>query len=240
LSKSRHRVLVVDDNVDLAENVAEILQDEGFSVDVFESPFQALESLEPGRYAVALLDIRMPGMDGIELYRRLKQKDPLLPAIAMTAYAHDERIRAAVDEGVIAVMPKPLDVPRLLQKLGTVAQGERALVVEDDVDLAQNLVELLTERGFSVRAAHSCAEARRLAAGTTALSVLLADCRLPDGDGLELVEELCRGSECTAVVFSGVMRALPREAKTPCGHVYFFEKPLDLARLLETVRPERS
>jgi DNA-binding NtrC family response regulator len=136
-------------------------------------------------------------------------------------------------------MPKPLDVPRLLQKLGTVAKGERALVIEDDVDLAQNLVELLTERGFSARAAHTCAEARRLAQGKPEVSVLLADRRLPDGDGLDLVEELCRGNACTAVVFSGVIRSVPRETKSACGHVHFFEKPLDLARLLETLRPAR-
>ena len=235
-----HRILVVDDNADLAENVAEILEDEGFAVDVFNSPYQALEALVPGRYTVALLDIKMPGMDGIELYRALKRKDASLPAIAMTAYAQDDRIRAAVDEGVIAVMPKPLDVPRLLQRLATVAKGEKALVIEDDVDLAQNLLELLTERGYSARAVHSCADARRVAGGMPDLAVLLADCRLPDGDGIELVEELCRGNSCTAVIFSGVIRGLPEGAKTPCGQIHFFEKPLDLARLLATLRPERT
>ncbi|WP_373047712.1 response regulator [Vulgatibacter sp.] len=234
-----HRILVVDDNRDLAENVAEILEDAGFAVDVFEDPFVALEKLVPGAYAVALLDIKMPGMDGIELYKALKKRDPALPAIAMTAYAQDDRIRAAVDEGVIAVMPKPLDVTRLLRKLGSVVEGEKALVIEDDVDLAQNLVEILTERGFSVRAAHSCAEARRLGSSLQDLSVLLVDCRLPDGDGLELVDELCRGTECTAVIFSGFLRALPASAMKGCGNLHFFEKPLDIARLIATLRPAK-
>lgn len=232
-----HRILLVDDNVDLAENIAEILEDEGFAVDRFADPFAALGALIPGRYAAALLDIRMPGMDGIELYRALKERDPALPAIAMTAYAHDDRIRAAVDEGVIAVMPKPLDVPRLLHKLSSVVDGDKALVVEDDVDLAQNLVEILTERGFSVRVAHSCREARRLAIGDD-LSVILADCRLPDGDGLELVEELCRGYDCTAVIFSGYLQSLPERPRPGCDHVHFFEKPLDVARLLQALRPD--
>ena len=233
-----HRILLVDDNVDLAENIAEILEDQGFSVDVFSDPFAALQALVPGAYAAALLDIRMPGMDGIELYHALKERDPALPGIAMTAFADDARIRAAVHEGVIAVMPKPLELPRLLRKLASVVDGERALVVEDDVDLAQNLMEILTERGFSVRVAHSCADARRVArAGEP--SVILADCRLPDGDGIELVEELCRGSDCTAVIFSGVLRALPEGAHQACDHVHFFEKPLDIARLVQTLRPER-
>lgn len=234
------RVLIVDDNRDLAENVAEILEEADFEVDVFDEPLRALEALQPGRYDVAILDIRMPVMDGVELYRGLKERDPGLPAIAMTAYADDERIRAAVREGIIAVMPKPIDVPRLLRRLATVVSGEKALVIEDDEALAQNLVEILSERGFAARAAHSCAEARRIAACCGPLTVLLADWKLPDGDGIELVEEFCRGEGCTAVVFSGVLRALPRKPKAPCGDIHFFEKPLDITRLLATLRPKTS
>jgi DNA-binding response OmpR family regulator len=114
------------------------------------------------------------------------------------------------------------------------------LVVEDDVDLAQNLAEILTERGFSVRVAHSCSEARKVAMHGGSFSVLLADCRLPDGDGLELVEELCRGGDCTAVVFSGVLRSLPDHATHACDHMHFFEKPLDIARLIAALGPARS
>jgi len=229
------RILIVDDNRDLAENIAEILEDAGFRCDVFVDPGEALRVLAPGTHAAALLDIRMPGMDGVELYRALKERDPALPALAMTAWARDDRIRAAVEEGVLAVLPKPLDVPLLLRKLASVVDGERALVVEDDVALAQNLAEILTERGFSVRTAHGCEEARRVA-GSTDFTVILADCRLPDGDGIELVEELCRGVDCTAVLFSGYLRALPPGA-APCGHVHFFEKPLDITRLLEALQP---
>lgn len=228
---SGHRILIVDDNLELAENVAEILEDAGFASDVFEKPKEALAALVVGRYAAALLDIRMPEMNGVELYRAIKEKDPCLPAIAMTAWAGNDHIRDAVAEGVIAILPKPLDVPRLLGRLGCVIEGEKALVVEDDHHLAQNLVEVLIERGFAARAAHSCAEARKLAAAGP-LSVLLVDYKLPDGDGLELVEEFCRGSDCTAVVFSGAVPALPIP-NLPCGSdVKFFAKPLDFTRLV--------
>jgi DNA-binding NtrC family response regulator len=234
--KREKRILVVDDNVELAENVCEILQDAGFEVDVFHDPRQALEQLVPGRYAVALLDIRMPGMDGVELHRRMKDRDPALSAVAMTAYAHDDRIRTAVADGMVAVFPKPLDVPRLLSRLTSVSTGEAALVVEDDVELAQNLVEILVDRGFSARPAHSCAEARRLA-GEIRFRVMLADVRLPDGDGIDLMAEICRHDEsCTVVVFSGH----DREEIDPGGRVArqgtpFLEKPIDIARLLSVL-----
>ncbi len=234
---SAPRVLVVDDNVDLAENVAEILDDQGFPSDVFADPKVALEALVPGRYALAILDIRMPGMDGVELYRGLKARDPALPALAMTAWSHDDRIRAALDEGMLAVLPKPLEVPKLLARLTAAIEGSRALVVEDDTALAANLAELLTERGFSVRVAHRAADARRIAVAALP-AVALVDWRLPDGDGLELVEELCRMGSCTAVVFSGHSRELvDPEGKTEARGGHFLEKPLDLRRLLAIVGP---
>lgn len=237
---SGHRILIVDDNLELAENVAEILEDAGFESDVFEKPTEALAQLVPGRYAAALLDIRMPEMNGVELYRALKERDPCLPAIAMTAWARDDHMRAAVAEGMIAILPKPIDVPRLLARLGCVVDGEKALVVEDDHDLAQNLVEVLAERGFAARVAHSCEEARRLA-GVGPLSVLLVDYKLPDGDGLELVDEFCRGSDCTAVVFSGAVRELVLKDRLRSEvEVKFFEKPLDLSRLLAALGTRRS
>lgn len=236
---SDHRILIVDDNLELAENVAEILEDAGFESDVFENPKEALSRLVPGRYAAALLDIRMPEMNGVELYRAIKEKDPCLPAIAMTAWARDDHIRDAVAEGVIAILPKPLDVPRLLGRLGCVVEGEKALVVEDDHDLAQNLAEVLAEKGFAARVAYSCEEARRLAA-IGPLSVLLVDYKLPDGDGLELVEEFCRDSDCTAVVFSGAVPELPLHELNCKADVQFFAKPLDLSRLLAALGTSRQ
>ena len=87
------RILVVDDNRDLAENLVEILEDAGFVADFFDDPSIALHAVEPGRYGIALIDLRMPGMDGVELHREIKRVDPALEAIAMTAFARDEQGR---------------------------------------------------------------------------------------------------------------------------------------------------
>jgi DNA-binding NtrC family response regulator len=81
-----HRILVVDDNRDLAENLVEILEDAGFAADFFDDPATALHAAVPGRYGIALIDLRMPGMDGVELHRALKRLDPALKAIAKTVH----------------------------------------------------------------------------------------------------------------------------------------------------------
>jgi CheY-like chemotaxis protein len=61
-----------------------------------------------------LLDIKMPEMDGIELYRRLKEREPALSAIAITAHAEEEQITAAIREGILAMLFKPSYIKELL------------------------------------------------------------------------------------------------------------------------------
>jgi two-component system C4-dicarboxylate transport response regulator DctD len=110
------RVLVVDDNRDLAENLVEILMDAGFDADCYDDPGAALHAATPGRYQLALIDLRMPGMDGVEFHRALKALDPSLRAFAMTAFARDERVASALEDGVLDVLPKPMDASALVQR----------------------------------------------------------------------------------------------------------------------------
>lgn len=232
-----NRILVVDDNRSLGENIAEILEDAGYVSDYFDRPTAALAALRPGAYRAALLDIRMPEMDGVELYRAIKSIDAGLPAIAMTAWSDDERVRAAVHEGIVAVFPKPVDAALLLARLEHVVHGDPALVVEDDDGLAQDLCVLLTDAGWAVRSSPSCAEARALAAATPP-TLLIVDWRLPDGDGIEFANELIHryAPHCT-IVFSGSARVAGPGLEQGAT---VLEKPVDLRRLLELAAAARA
>jgi CheY-like chemotaxis protein len=108
------RVLVVDDNLALAENLAEILSAEGFEVAICDGPDAAIALAEREPIDVALLDVRMPGMDGVALHEELAARLPEASFVLMTAYSADERIEAARCAGVRAVLPKPLPIARLL------------------------------------------------------------------------------------------------------------------------------
>ncbi|MBI5513534.1 MAG: response regulator [Deltaproteobacteria bacterium] len=120
----RGHILVVDDNADLGENLIEILEDAGYRAQLFTDPLEALGKVCPGQYALALLDLRMPGLDGVELFRALRRRDPTLLAVAMTAFAHDDRVREAVDEGMLVVFTKPVEPSGLLGRLeGILATG---------------------------------------------------------------------------------------------------------------------
>jgi len=107
-------ILVADDDVDTCQNLADILTElAGYLVDIAHDGASALKCVYRSRYNMALLDLRMPGMDGLTLCRHIKQVRPETVAVLVTAYSGGvaEEARAA---GIWRVLPKPVDVPRLL------------------------------------------------------------------------------------------------------------------------------
>lgn len=116
-------ILIVDDNRDLADNLAEILTEEGWTTSTAYSGEEALLAAEAARFDCVLTDIRMPGMNGVELVRQLAAREPGATYLLMTAYTSDQVLSAAEHLGVVrAVLPKPLAIDRLLALL---ADGPR-------------------------------------------------------------------------------------------------------------------
>jgi DNA-binding response OmpR family regulator len=81
----RKRIMVVDDEADLTLVYRISLEYYGFEVEIYNDPKKALSSFEPDYYDLIILDIKMPNMDGFELYKRIKEKDPNARACFLTA-----------------------------------------------------------------------------------------------------------------------------------------------------------
>lgn len=181
------RVLVVDDNRALADNLAEILADEGCTPTTAYSAEQALRIAQDAHFDIVLTDIRMPGMSGVELIERLSAREPTTTFLLMTAYTSDQMLSAAAHLGVVrAVLAKPLAVEKLLELLPRRAGSGRILVVEADGVLAANL----RARGYEVHQAN-CLAAAHAIIDTVSPDIAVIDVGLPDNDGLTLARELC-------------------------------------------------
>jgi two-component system response regulator AtoC len=116
-------ILMVDDDRDTRANMADLFGDLGYAIDTADGGEIALEKARKQRYDLGLLDLRMPGMDGLTLCRHLKQLNPAMVAMIVTAYAGsclDEEAHAA---GARHVLPKPVDFPRLLALVGEALEG---------------------------------------------------------------------------------------------------------------------
>lgn len=179
------RVLVVDDDVDIAANVSDILCEMGYTADVAHNGFEALELVDRNPYDLAILDFKMPDMDGAALYREIRLRQPRLVAIMVTAYADNDGVDRARAAGTWQVLRKPVDVDELLGFMEQALNQPLVLVVDDDRDFCRNLWDILRENGFRVSTAHDLSEAQR-ELDTRNYDVLLLDLQLGQqrGDAL--------------------------------------------------------
>lgn len=181
------RVLVVDDNRALADNLAEILADEGCAPTTAYTAEQALEIAQGTHFDIVLTDIRMPGMSGVELIERLSACEPTTTFLLMTAYTSDQVLTAAAHLGVVrAVLAKPLAIEKLLALLPRRTGAGKILVVEPDGALAASL----RGRGYEVHHADCLAHAHAIIETLTP-DIAVIDVGLPDHDGVTLARELC-------------------------------------------------
>jgi CheY-like chemotaxis protein len=111
------RVLVVDDDPGIRETMNDILTLEGFDVTVAPDGASAIALCRREEFDVALLDIRMPGMDGVETLEALKTITPDLRVVMITGFEAGDLARRAMDAGAEAVFHKPLDVASFLPLL---------------------------------------------------------------------------------------------------------------------------
>jgi CheY-like chemotaxis protein len=107
-------ILIVDDNQSMANTLADILEFKGYKVHIAYSGSKALEILQQYPIDVLLTDVKMPNMNGLELYRKTRQLYPQLITVFMTAYTADDLIKQGMAEGIKTVLDKPVEIKFLL------------------------------------------------------------------------------------------------------------------------------
>jgi CheY-like chemotaxis protein len=220
--------LVVDDNLDFAENLAEILRDGGDDVAIAADGRAAADLVRSRRFDAIVTDMRMPAMGGAELVHEIRRVDPGAPAMVVTAHAGDDAIEAARHEGLLAALPKPVEVPRLLALLAAARRDGLVAVVEDDARMSDNLCEALRSRGFTAVTAASVLDTERL--GPVRPFCALVDQRLPGGPDGEAMRRLAaRFPGLPLIVVSAY------DVPPPVPHHARFTKPFDTRELLAEV-----
>ncbi|MCP4270180.1 MAG: response regulator, partial [Candidatus Brocadiaceae bacterium] len=146
---TNRKILVVDDNIDYCEGIIDFLEMEGFDAVGVHDGFKALEAIKKERFDMILMDVKMPGMDGVETFQQLKKVSPEIPTILMTAYAVEDRIREALQGGVFGAFIKPVDNVRLLCSIEkSLPDGAVVLIADNDNDFCSNLLDTVTENGY--------------------------------------------------------------------------------------------
>ncbi|MBB3609228.1 sigma-54 dependent transcriptional regulator [Rhizobium sp. BK602] len=123
-------VLLIDDDKELLKATKQTLELAGFAVSAFSTPLDALAALEPGFAGVIVSDIRMPQMDGQQLFDRVKERDADLPVILVTGHGDIPMAVKAIQDGAYDFIAKPFATDRLVQSVRRAAE-KRRLVLEN-------------------------------------------------------------------------------------------------------------
>jgi CheY-like chemotaxis protein len=222
------RYLIVDDNLDFAENLAEILRDTGDEVLIAENGKEALELARRTQFHAILTDMRMPLMGGAELVHEIRRVDPGAAAMVITAHVGDNDLDAARREGLLAVLQKPVAAARILELLGAARRDGLVVVIEDDPRLSDNLCEALRGRGFAAVTAGSVLETERL--GPVQPFCALVDLRVPGGPDGEAMRKVAMKYPGLPLVVVTAYHEVP-----PVPHEGYFTKPFDTGSLLDAV-----
>jgi len=111
------RILVIDDDENIRKVLETILEDEGYIVETAETAKKGIEESEKAFYNLALIDVRLPDMEGIELLSKLRSTKPKMRKIIITGYPTLQNAVAAVNKGADAYVMKPFEVDKILQTI---------------------------------------------------------------------------------------------------------------------------
>jgi len=139
------KVLLVDDEKDFLSVMSERMAARGMDVTAADSAEEALAQVESGGYDAIVLDLMMPGMDGIETLKAIKQRNPTLQVILLTGHATLEKGIEAMKLGAMDFVEKPADLDQLTQKIKQ-AQAKKMVLVEKRME--EKLKSIITSKGW--------------------------------------------------------------------------------------------
>ncbi|MFH1117295.1 MAG: response regulator [Pseudomonadota bacterium] len=236
------RILLVDDNEDFLDNIKDVFEDEGYEVLTAKSGEEAVQQVRAESVDVVVMDIKMPGMNGVEAFIEMKKFNPDVKVVMCTAYIVEGTIRRALSEGAQAVLNKPFEMNVLLRTVETVLEVGppcNILVADRDEEFCNRLGRYLGSLGYCAVTAQYGPEALTKAMEKN-FDVLVLDMGLPLLDGIEVYKRIkeMQPNLIAAIITgaageidSGTLRALRRQPG-----VVSMEKPFDEARLLHLLQ----
>ena len=144
------KVLVVDDDRRMVRTICDILRVKGYEALPAYSGEEAVAMGKREAFDCVLMDIKMPGIDGVAALKMIKDGSPDTPVVLMSAYATDEQLIEAKRQGAATVLTKPIDFQQILSFLSLLRKEESVLIVDDDPAFSATLKDILQSNGYRV------------------------------------------------------------------------------------------
>lgn len=183
--RNKANVLIVDDDIEMTETLSDILEDSGYDVESANDGFKAIERVKARTFDVILIDIKMPGINGVETYKEIKSIRPEAAVMMMTAYSVEDLVAEALREGAYGVMYKPIDIAKVAEFIERIKKSALILIVDDDLSTCETLMDVLKEEGYRTARASSSEEAIKKVQERT-FDIVFIDVKMPVMNGLEI------------------------------------------------------
>jgi DNA-binding NtrC family response regulator len=213
-----------------------ILEDKGHNVVMVENGYQAIEAVKQTLFDVIFIDIKMPGINGVQTFREIKKIDRKAVVIMMTAYSVEDLLKEALEEGAYATVYKPFDVDKIIAVIEEVLHEKTLiLVVDDKFSDRETLKTILEDKGYRVATAKDGTEAIEMVKSKH-YNIIFLDVVLPGIDGVETFERV-KGidPEVTVIMMTGYTEEdLVRKAVSEGAYTCIY-KPFHMEKLIELV-----
>lgn len=231
------KVLIIDDNQDLAESLGEVLE-ENHEVTTCFSSSRGLELFKTQKFDIAFLDVKMPGMNGVDLFLEMKKIQSDVKVVLMTGYSLQDLLDKATENGVFGIIHKPLEVQTLFDYMDKVNNAGVVLLVDDDDDFSSSIQEVLEYNNYSVELARSGEEAIKVLENKS-FNLLLLDLRLPNMDGFQVIKKLSSNGKLLPTIilsayvndYDAEIRSLSKEKQVKC-----ISKAVDVDDLIDEIK----
>ncbi|MDD3731713.1 MAG: response regulator [candidate division Zixibacteria bacterium] len=211
------KLLMVDDEKEFLETSARSLSRRDFEVHLAFDGTTALQMLKQDRYDVVVLDVKMPGLDGVEVFHRIQNQWPEIPVILLTGHGTISQAFQTSKEGIADYLTKPCDIDELARRIkeilvqakdkslpaGTPSEVTTDLVhvllVDDEIELLESLKKILERRQMEVHITQSGEQALEILKKTY-IDVVVLDVKMPGIDGLETLQIMKRKFPAVEVI----------------------------------------
>lgn len=228
-------VLIVDDDRDHAESLADVIEMRGHDVQLAYSGEEAIDCFRASDFDFVLLDVKLPGINGVDTFLELKKIRPTARVMMMTGYSVEQLVAQAIEGGALGVLLKPFAATQVLELLSKVKQRGRVLIADDDASCVNVIVPILEAAGYAVEVAATGTEALEKL-GREHIDCLLLNLRLPVLSGSELYARLVKaGRTVPTVLMTGGPEDAEQDARLraqTCGMLF---KPFDPNALLAAI-----
>jgi DNA-binding NtrC family response regulator len=147
-------IMVVDDDKDVCEYLQDFLTADGYSVTCVNDPTNALDALREREYHVAVLDLMMPKLSGIDLLEQIRKVDDDIAIIILTGYPSLETATASIEHEVSAYIRKPFSIDEFREAIARIAKKKGLVLRREDelhLTIGKNIRELRKSRGLTLK-----------------------------------------------------------------------------------------